>query len=115
MKNRNYQSLSILLLGGLILTLGDIVAAHWIRLGGSGLYMTVFVLYLVGMIFLVKSYKTENIPVASITLVIFNVVILFFAGILFFDESVNFLKVFGIALCFVSIFLLESGKRKKTM
>ncbi len=65
------------------------------------------------MIFLINSYKTEDIPVASIILVIFNVVILLFVGVLVFGERISFGKVLGIVLCFISIFLLEFGKKKK--
>jgi multidrug transporter EmrE-like cation transporter len=95
------------------LTLGDIVATQWIRHGGNYLYLFVIIFYFIGMIFLINSYKTEDIPVASIILVIFNVVILLFVGVLVFGERISFGKVLGIVLCFISIFLLEFGKKKK--
>lgn len=110
---KKISPLVILFIGGLVLTAGDIIAAQWIRFGGSFLYLLVTVFYFIGMVFLINSYKSEDIPVASIILVIFNVVILIFAGILFFGESINLLKVIGIGLCFVSIFLLELGKQKR--
>lgn len=112
---KKISPLTLLFIGGLILTAGDIIAAQWIRLGGNYLYFLVTLFYFTGMVFLVNSYKSEDIPVASIILVIFNVVILIFAGILFFGESINLLKIIGIVLCFISIFLLELGKKKRVL
>lgn len=109
MKKKN-SSLKLLIVGGIILTIGDIIAAEWVRFGGNYLYIFVFLFYLLGMILLVNSYKTEDIPVASTILVIFNVVILVFVGVLFFGENINLGKVIGILLCFISIILLEFGK-----
>ncbi len=113
MKNKKYiiPPLVQLLVGGVILTLGDLVAAQWIRFGGSYLYLFVLLFYFVAMMFLLNSYKSKNIPVASIILVIFNAVTLIFAGMFFFGEHLNPQKIIGILLCFVSIFLLEFGKR----
>lgn len=102
----------LLFIGGVILTIGDILAALWIKSGYHGLYIIIFFLYLISMMILIESYQKVNVPVASTILVIFNVVTLFFAGILFFGESLNAYKVLGILLCFVSLFLLEFGKRK---
>jgi multidrug transporter EmrE-like cation transporter len=115
MKTKNNKKMSpliLLFIGGIILTIGDIIAAQWIRFGGNYLYIFVILFYFIGMIFLINSYKNEDIPVASIILVIFNVVILVFAGVFLFGESINLLKILGIVLCFVSIYLLEFGKKK---
>jgi multidrug transporter EmrE-like cation transporter len=110
-RNKNFPSIILLFLGGVILTIGDVIATQWIRFGGNYLYIIVLLFYLAGMIFLVKSYKTEDIPVASIILVIFNVIVLIFIGVFLFNEEINFLKILGIILCFISIFLLEFGKK----
>lgn len=110
---KKISPLFILFVGGLVLTAGDIIAAQWIRFGGGYLYILVTLFYFTGMVLLINSYKSEDIPVASIILVIFNVVILVFAGLVFFDEKITLLKILGIGLCFVSIFLLELGKPKK--
>jgi multidrug transporter EmrE-like cation transporter len=104
--------LATLFVGGLILTFGDIVAAQWIRFGGAYLYLVVLFFYLIGMMFLIASYKTEDIPVASIILVIFNVTILAFVGAFLFGEELTIGKVAGIILCFISIWLLQYGKKR---
>lgn len=111
-KSKIISHLALLFIGGVVLTLGDLVATKWIRFGGGYLYFLVFVFYLFGMMLLVRSYKSEDIPVASLIMVIFNIIILFFAGFFLFDESINLTKIIGILLCFISIFLLEFGKRK---
>jgi multidrug transporter EmrE-like cation transporter len=112
-KKWKIPSLGLLFIGGVILTLGDIVAAYWVREGGGYLYLAVIILYLVGMVQLVASYKSEDIPVASTILVIFNVIILTIVGAVMFGEEVSFTKISGILLCFVALVLLEFGKGKR--
>lgn len=111
-KKTRKNPLFLLLSGGVFLTIGDIFAAWWVKGQFGPFYFLIMLFYLIGMVLLVRSYKTEDIPVASLILVIFNVVILFFAGIFLFDETINSLKIFGILLCFVSLYLLEFGKTK---
>jgi multidrug transporter EmrE-like cation transporter len=111
-KTKKISPLVLLFVGGIILTIGDIAATEWIRFGGKYMYFLVFTFYLLGMIFLMNSYKSEDIPVASLIMVIFNVVILFFVGVFMFGEEASLIKIIGIFLCFVSIFLLEFGKWK---
>ncbi len=103
---------TILLIGGIILTIGDIAAVEWISYGGVYRYAMVFIFYLFGMMLLMNSYKSEDIPVAGLIIVVFNVVMLFFIGVFIFGEDVSLKKIVGILLCFVSIFLLEFGKKK---
>ncbi len=103
--------LLILFSGGIILTIGDIFAAWWVREISGYFYFVVIIFYLIGMMLLVKSYENKNISVASLILVLFNVIILFFVGIFIFGETVNIFKIIGILLCFVSLYLLEFGKK----
>lgn len=109
-KAKKMSPLALLFVGGIILTIGDIAAAEWVRIGNHYMYFLVFIFYFLGMILLMNSYKSEDIPVASLVMVIFNVVILFFVGIFMFGEEASLIKIIGIFLCFVSIFLLEFGK-----
>lgn len=112
-KRKELPALALLFIGGIILTLGDIVAAYWIRLGGQYLYIIVILLYLVGMTQLIASYKSEDIAVASTILVIFNVIILTLVGVALFGEGISVMKILGILLCFAALILLEHGKSKK--
>ncbi len=110
-KINKVQLLSILFISGILFTAGDLVAARWVRFGGSYLYAVIFFFYLTGMVLLMKCYKSEDIPVASIITTIFNVLLLIFAGMMFFNEQLSLLKICAIALCIISIFCLEYGKK----
>lgn len=105
--------LVVLFFGGIILTIGDIFAATWVRSGGGiFLYFMVILFYILGMVILIFSYEKEDIPVASIILVMFNVTILTVVGIVLFKEEVSVAKIIGIILGLISITFLELGKKK---
>lgn len=112
-KKKKLSPLIILLGGGVVLTLGDIFAAEWVRTdGGLLLFFITMIFYIFGMAILIKSYEGEDIPVASIVLVMFNVTILTIVGILFFKEEITITKIIGIILGIISLILLEFGKKK---
>ncbi|MFA6190379.1 MAG: hypothetical protein WC711_02590 [Candidatus Staskawiczbacteria bacterium] len=113
-KNKKKLSpLIMLLIGGAILTLGDIFATEWVRVSGSlFLYFITMIFYIIAMAILIKSYEGEDIPVASIILVMFNVTILTIVGVLIFGEEVTASKIVGIILGIISLILLEFGKKK---
>lgn len=99
--------------GGIILTIGDIIATEWVRVeGGLFLYLLTMVFYVIGMAILIKSYEREDIPVASVIMVVFNVIILTIVGVTIFQEEITISKVVGILLGFISLMLLEFGKEK---
>jgi len=111
-KNKKLAPLVLLFIGGIIFTAGDIIAAEWVRVGGSYLYIFIMLMYMIGMFFLISSYKAEDIAVASVIMVIFNVVTLTIVGILFFHEGISVTKIFGILLGLIAVVLLELGKKK---
>jgi len=111
-KSKKLAPLVLLFIGGIILTAGDIVAAEWVRVGGNYLYVFIMLLYMVGMFFLISSYKAEDIAVASVIMVIFNVVTLTIVGILFFHDGISVTKIVGILLGLIAVVLLELGKKK---
>ena len=105
--------LIILFIGGLILTVGDIFAAEWVRShGGIFLYVAVMFFYIIGMVFVVASYDKEDIPVATVIIVTFNITILTIVGVLAFNENLTPGKIVGIILGLVSLAFLEFGKKK---
>ena len=97
-------------LGGISLTCGDVIFKFWLERHVPLLYVAGLALYLVGLVCLVESYKSENIAVASAIFVIINIVTLLVLSWFYFDEKLSALQVVGLALSIGSILLLELGK-----
>ncbi len=59
---------------------------------------------------LAHSYKYEDIAVASMLMVIFNILTLTLIGYFFFHENITLYEITGIVLGITSIGFLELGK-----
>ena len=103
----NYIPIFLLLIGGIILTLGDIVMKKWVNTNNLYLYIIGIAVYLVGLNFLAQSFKFKNIAVASIILIIFNVVTLSLVSWFYFKETLNSFQITGIILGLTSVVFLE--------
>jgi multidrug transporter EmrE-like cation transporter len=101
------KPMALLLTGGMILTVGDIVMKKWVATSGSALYIAGLAIYLVGLNFLVWSFKYKNIAVASVMFVFFNVVTLMAASWLFFKEGLSVQQIVGVSLGLASVAILE--------
>ncbi len=99
----------LLLGGGVLLTLGDIVFKYYAGHYNPYLYGLGMLLYIGGLIPLIESYKFENIEVASALLVLFNITILAIVGWLFFKERIGFVEILGLIAAGIAIVLLEIG------
>jgi len=100
-----------LVLGGVALTVGDILFRFWVDRPSylSALYISGLAIYLIGLIFLVESFKSENIAVASAIFVIINIATLVVVSWLWFDDKLSLLQIIGLALALIAIVLLELG------
>ena len=65
-------ALILLLIGGIILTVGDILMKKWVNTNLYLFYFIGMIVYLVGLNFLAQSFKFKNIAVASVIFVIIN-------------------------------------------
>ena len=99
----------VIAIGAVFLTIGDVVFKFWTGHERPSLYVLGLGLYLMGLIFLVKSYHYENIEVASALLVIFNIIALTIIGWFFFHEKISYVELLGIAAGIISIILLENS------
>lgn len=72
----NYLALLILAIGGVILTVGDLFMKEWVLKNNWLIFSAGLLVYLIGEVFLAFSFKWENIAVASVIFVLFNVVTL---------------------------------------
>lgn len=106
-KIMNILALVFVILGGISLTIGDLIMKKWIANGGLIIYVLGLVVYLVGMIFLSQSFRFKNIAVASMLLVIFNVVCLVIVSWIFYHEKLTWIQIVGILIGMLSVVLLE--------
>ncbi len=103
----NYWPLLLLFIGGVVLTIGDIVMKKWVAMSNAWFYVIGLVIYLAGLNFLAQSFKYENMAIASMIFVIFNVVTLAMVSWIYFKERLSFFGVVGIVLGIASIIVLE--------
>jgi multidrug transporter EmrE-like cation transporter len=97
----------LLLIGGIILTVGDILMKKWVTTNSYIFYFIGLAVYLVGLNFLAQSFKFKNIAVASVIFVIFNVVTLSLVSWIYFKETLSPLQIVGICLGIASVIILE--------
>lgn len=99
-----------LLLGGSILTVGDIIFKFYAQSAKLGLYIAGLMTYVIGLVCLVETFKTENMATASAIFVIANVITLLLVSRFWFNEYLSTLQVVGIVMALVAILFLELGK-----
>lgn len=100
----------LLVTGGIVLTVGDVMFKLWAESPNPALYTAGLLVYLFGLTFLAQSFKYENIAVASALFVIFNILSLLLVSWIYFDEKISLLQMIGLLLAIASILLLEIGK-----
>lgn len=103
----NLLSLLLIFIGGIVLTVGDLVMKKWVGNSSPFLYGLGLTIYLIGMVFLSQSFKFKNIAVASLMLVLFNIVTLLVVSWFFYQEKLSLLQMIGIAFGLISIVILE--------
>lgn len=96
-----------LIFGGIILTIGDIVFKYWTKNPKSWLYVLGLAIYLAGLMFLVQSFKTQNIAIASAIFVIINIITLGVVSWVFFNEPLSTIKIIAIIIAIIAIIILE--------
>lgn len=75
-----------------------------------GYYAFGLLVYAIGLSVLAVSYKYEDMAVASVMIVMFNIITLLIFGAFYFRENLTIYEVSGIFLALGSIVLLEIGK-----
>lgn len=101
--------LAILFIGGVVLTVGDIIMKRWTQTNEPFVYAGGMVVYLIGLTFLAFSFKYKGIAVASVLFIVFNVATLAIVGWLFFNEPLSAHKLIGISLALIAVVVLEMG------
>jgi len=99
--------LILVLIGGLILTGGDILMKKWVGTNNYLFYIFGMLIYVVGLNFLAQSFKYKNIAVASIIFVLFNIITLSIFSWFYFKETLSIISIIGIVLGLISVIVLE--------
>ena len=97
----------LVFLGGTVLTVGDLMMKKWVEGGNFFIYGLGLFIYLIGMVFLSQSFKFKNIAVASLMLVLFNIITLLIVSWFLYQEKLSTIQFVGIFLGLVSIVILE--------
>lgn len=101
------MGLFLLFVGGIILTVGDIVSKVWVEKGNMWFYWIGLTIYMIGMNFLMQSFKFKNIAVASMIFVLFNIITLSLISWFYFKEKLSVIEIIGICLGLASVIILE--------
>jgi multidrug transporter EmrE-like cation transporter len=108
MSNNTFAFL-ILVVGGVTLTIGDIIFKYWLGHSRTSLYVIGFLLYAIALVLLIESYKFDNIAVASSILDVSNVVILAVVSWAVFEEPLSLVQMLGVLASMIGLFLLQVG------
>ncbi|MCB9806348.1 hypothetical protein H6768_00280 [Candidatus Peribacteria bacterium] len=95
-------------MAGVLLTVGDLVLNAWVDSGDSWKLYTIGILfYFIALNFLAKSYKFENIAVASVIMEVLNLVSYLAISYWKFGETIARLEILGIAFGIAAIVCFE--------
>ncbi len=97
-------------LGALFLTAGDVLFRHYLSSMPRYGFAASFAVYLTGFFFMMLSFFGQNIAVASILAILFNIAFYLGAAHYMFGDTVTARQVAGIVLGLAAVFLLEGAK-----
>lgn len=103
----NLYPLLLITGGSLFLTVGDIVAKAWVQTDKPLAYVLTLGLYLAGLVFLTLSFRYKNIAIASMLLIILNIVTLTLWSWIVYGETLNKIQITGLILGLTATLLLE--------
>ena len=96
-----FTILGFLLIGGVLLTLGDIALKKWAVTDKYSFYNLGLLLYLVGVIFFSFTLREKNLAIANTILVTVNIVSLVAVSYFYFQEKLSIIQLGGIVLCMI--------------
>jgi len=106
MISQNLMGLCWLIVGSVLLTIGDVVYKFWAKEASATYYISGLVVYVLALLCLVESFKSHNMAVASAIFVIGNIVTLAFVSWLYFGEPLSVQQMAGIGLSIVAVLLM---------
>lgn len=99
--------LLLVLIGGLILTIGDVFMKQW-SFNNNWLTFSIGLLtWTIGLVFLAFSFKYKNIAVASLIFSLSNVIFLTLLSWIYYKEALTTYQLIGMIIGVVSVIFLE--------
>ena len=105
----NIVPLLVIFTGSIFLTIGDLVAKLWVQHDRMLYFGITLLLYLLGLVCLIYSFRFKNIAVASMMLIALNILTLTLCSWLIYGEPLNRVELGGLLLAFIALCLLEYG------
>jgi multidrug transporter EmrE-like cation transporter len=106
-----FSILGFLLIGGILLTLGDIALKKWAVTDKYSFYTLGLFLYLIGVIFFSFTLREKNLAIANTILVTVNIISLVAISYFYFQEKLTAIQFGGIILCMIGVVMLELGAK----
>jgi len=99
--------LILVLIGGLILTIGDIFMKEWTHSNNWTTFFIGLFTWCIGLVFLAFSFKYKNIGIASLIFTLSNVITLTLFSWLYYKEALTLYQIIGMILGVISVIFLE--------
>ena len=99
--------LILVLVGGLVLTVGDIFMKQWSLNDNWLTFLTGMGVWIIGLVCLAFSFKTKNIAVASLIFSLSNVILLTLVSWLYYKEPLTTTQIIGMVLGTSAVIFLE--------
>ena len=99
--------LILVLIGGLVLTIGDIFMKQWTYSNNWTTFIIGLLTWCIGLVFLAFSFKYKNIAVGSLIFSVSNVIFLTIFSWLYYKEALTINQIIGIILGIIAVIFLE--------
>lgn len=99
--------LILVLIGGFILTVGDIFMKQWSLNNNWPTFILGLFIWTIGLVCLAFSFKTKNIAVASLIFSLSNVIFLTLVSWLYYKEPLTTYQIVGMVLGTSAVIFLE--------
>jgi multidrug transporter EmrE-like cation transporter len=99
--------LLLVLIGGIILTIGDVFMKQWSSNNSWLTFAIGLLTWSVGLVFLAFSFKYKNIAVASLIFSLSNVIFLTLLSWLYYKETLTTYQIIGMLIGIVAVIFLE--------
>lgn len=109
-KHLMHYGILLIFIAGLLLTVGDLILRSWVdNQDVWRLYVFGVIFYFIALNFLARSYRFENIAIASVIMEVFNIITYLAISYWKFGDTISRLEVAGLLLGIAAITCFELG------